>query len=205
MCHFTHIEHLPAIVEHGLVADTVARSTGYLTHEAGEPRIKERRSRRTVDAGPGGVVADYVPFYFRSRSPMLFSINRGNVPSFTGDSHDLIYLMTSIEVLNDQGLRLVFSDRNAVLAVTAFSDDIDDLDSLVDWDVIAARYWAGTPDDPDRVERRMAECLVHRHVPWEAFTGIAVYDTRREHQVLQILDRMEKPHPPVTVVPNAYF
>jgi O-acetyl-ADP-ribose deacetylase (regulator of RNase III) len=34
------------------------------------------------------------------------------------------------------------------------------------------RYWNNTPNDPDRKERRMAECLVHGHVPWATFTQI---------------------------------
>lgn len=205
VCHFTHLEHLATIVEHGLLSDTRAQNDGHLTSEAGEPRIKARRSRQHVTAGPGGVVADYVPFYFRSRSPMLFSIQRGNVPSFSGDAHDLVYLITSVEDLLRQELTLVYTDRNAALAVSSHSDHLDDLDELIDWEVMDSPYWANTDEDPDRKERRMAECLVHGRVPWTAFTSIAVFDKARERRVREILDSLEGPHPPVRVVPRAYF
>ncbi|RRQ27383.1 DUF4433 domain-containing protein [Rhodococcus sp. Eu-32] len=205
VCHFTHIEHLPTIAGHGLLSDTRAQAGGLLTTEAGEPRIKRRRARRAVRMSRGGVVADYVPFYYRSRSPMLSAIHNGRVPTFTGDTHDLIYLLSTVETLLDHGLPLVFTDRNASLELAAYSDSLEELDDLVDWEVIRARYWANTEDDPDRKERRMAECLVHDHVPWEAFTGIAVYDAARERRVREILDRLDGNQPPIRVTPDAYF
>lgn len=205
VCHFTHLDHLATIARHGLLSDTRARATGLLTTEAGEPRIKQRRTRQAVTAGPGGVVADYVPFYYRSRSPMLYSIRHGNVPAFTGDTHDFVYLLTTVETLIGHGLPLVFTDRNAALAVSSHTDRLADLDELVDWEVMASRYWANTDDDRDRKERRMAECLVHDRVPWEAFTGLAVHDQARQRRVREILDRLDGHHPPVRVVPDAYF
>jgi hypothetical protein len=99
--HFTHVDNLVGIVIDGLVCD--AHSAGHLVTEAGEPRIKRRRKRRTVTVGPGGVVADYVPFYFAPRSPMMSSIHHRSVATFTGDEHDLVYLVTTVERLIDRG------------------------------------------------------------------------------------------------------
>ena len=36
--------------------------------------------------------------------------------------------------------------------------------------------WYDTADEPDRMERRMAEFLVHGHVPWTTFIGMAARD-----------------------------
>jgi hypothetical protein len=38
----------------------------------------------------------------------------------------------------------------------AFSDFYDDLNDLetIDWDIMAAKYWRNTFDDPDRKRRR---------------------------------------------------
>lgn len=167
--------------------------------------IKARRRGRRVLVEPGGVVADYVPFYFASRSPMLFSINAGGVPSFAGDSHDIVYLMSTVETLQSAGLSLVFTDRNAVLALARQSVQVADLDAMVDWKLMRATYWANTDDDPDRKERRMAECLAHRAVPWSAFTGVVVFDEVRAARVRQILDRVAVECPPIDVRPGFYF
>ena len=35
-----------------------------------------------VPIGPGGAVSDYVLFYFAPRSPMMYAIHRGNVPTY---------------------------------------------------------------------------------------------------------------------------
>lgn len=67
--HFTHIDHLAGIIADGLVCDTEV--AGALTQEVGNHGIKASRRRIPVKAGPGGVVADYVPFYFAPRCPMM--------------------------------------------------------------------------------------------------------------------------------------
>jgi hypothetical protein len=70
--HFTHVDHVESIVRDGLVCDTTAQASGQLAHEVGNREVKERRRARVVDTAPGGVVADYVPFYFTARSLMLY-------------------------------------------------------------------------------------------------------------------------------------
>ena len=80
--HFTHVSHLASIVKDGLVSDTDAVRTGALIVEVGHAGIKERRRGRMVPIGPGGAVSDYVPFYFAPRSPMMYAIHRGNVPTY---------------------------------------------------------------------------------------------------------------------------
>lgn len=69
-------------MEHGLRSDSLVIAEGSLTVDVGKDNIKEGRRRRTVPIGPGGVVADYVPFYFAPRSPMLFTIDKGSVPQY---------------------------------------------------------------------------------------------------------------------------
>ncbi|WP_409430090.1 DUF4433 domain-containing protein [Mycobacterium sp. SMC-16] len=204
VAHFTHLDNLARIAVDGLRCDSVARE-GHCVTEVGEPSIKARRRERRVKVDPGGVVADYVPFYFASRSPMLFSIHAGGVPSFAGDSHDVVYLMSTVEKLQSEGLSLVFTDRNAVLEVAKHSAHVPDLDTLVDWELMRARYWADTDNDPDRKERRMAECLAHQAVPWSAFTGIAVFDEARKVRVGEILDTVGVDGPPISVIPKFYF
>ncbi|HVQ96314.1 MAG TPA: DUF4433 domain-containing protein [Mycobacteriales bacterium] len=171
--HFTHISHLATIASHGLVSDTAAQRAGLISTDVGNQGIKAMRRRRAVPVPPGGVVADYAPFYFAPRSPMMFVIYRGGVPTYTGGCDDLVYLVTTVERLSRLGAGVVFTDRNAVLGIAEFTTDPARLDTLIDWPLMRATIWRNTDDQPDRKERRMAECLVHERVPWEAFTEVA--------------------------------
>jgi len=48
-----------------------------------------------VPLAPYGCVADYVPFYFAPRSPMLYKLHKGGVPNYTGGQDPLVYLVSS--------------------------------------------------------------------------------------------------------------
>ena len=169
--HFTRIEHLPTIVESGLLCDRQAQTDGVLAIEVGNTGIKARRATRPVPVQPGGVVAGYVPFYFAPRSPMMYSIHMGNVPGYTQGVDRLIYLATTVERLLEVGLDPVLTDRNAVLDYTEFIQlrNGDPAADFIDWPLMEETYWFDTEAYPDRRERRMAECLVPSAVPWDAF------------------------------------
>ena len=179
--HFTHISNLASIAEHGLFCDGAIETdqADLLTTEVAEPSIKAKRRRRPVPAGPGGVVADYVPFYFSARSPMLGAIHSGRVPSYPDGQDAVIYLITDIQRLLAAGTEFVFTDRNAALEVARYGTDLTLLDEFVDWPLMEGKMWHNTEDQPGRMERRMAEFLVHRHVPWHAFLGIAAINDQR--------------------------
>lgn len=185
--HFTHISHLASIAESGLAADDVVQADGRLTIEVGNQEIKAARRSRTVPCGPGGCVADYVPFYFATRSPMLYAIHAGNVPSYQAGQADLVYLVSDVSKIVALDLPYVFTDRNATLAYARYSEDVTELDSLVDWQLMNQRFWNNTTTEPERRERRMAEFLVHGSVPWEAFLGVATIDGARSEQVREVL------------------
>lgn len=181
--HFTHLSNLEGIATRGLVCDTEARRLGCLQTEVGNIDIKAPRRSRRVPIGPGGAVADYVPFYFAARSPMLGSIVKGRVGTYQGGQDEIVYLVTNTDQVRDLGLPFVFTDRNAYYSFARYSDDLADLDELVDWELMQSKWWHNTGAEPDRMERRMAEFLVHGSVPWEAFVGVA---TRTEEACRRI-------------------
>ena len=187
--HFTHISNLASIAQYGLFSDTAieGEQQGRLTTEVAEPSIKAKRRRRPVPTGPGGVVADYVPFYFAARSPMLGAIHSGRVASYTAGQDAVVYLMTDIERLVAAGVEFVFTDRNAALEVARYGTDLTLLDEFVDWPLMEGKMWHSTEDQPARMERRMAEFLVHEHVPWNAFLGIAAINDQRCREATELL------------------
>lgn len=170
--HFTHVEHLSTVVEHGLMSDAGVHDAAMLSVEVGNLGIKDQRRHRAVPVQPPGAVSDFVPFYFGPRSPMMYAIAQGNVPSYQGGTSRLIYLVTTLDRLHELGYGPILTDRNAALEYAAYrefdpSDPIDD--GFIDWELMEARYWN---DFDDGRERRMAECLVRDMVPWEAFIGV---------------------------------
>lgn len=186
--HFTHISHLASIALTGLLSDTEARAKGLVAVEVGNQSVKNQRRAKSVPCGPGGVVADYVPFYFAPRSPMMFAIHRGRVPEYTDGCDPLVYLVTTVENLSERSVPMVFTDGNAAAKITVFRNQISDLEHLVDWPLMKEQYWSDTLEDGDRRRRRMAECLAIGPVPWTAFQRVVVRTKDRAREVREILD-----------------
>ena len=157
--HFTHIDNLATIAASGLQCDTRIQTTKILRQEVGNQDIKSMRRAREVPVPPGGVVADYLPFYFAPRSPMMYAIHMGNVPTYLDGCDDIVYLCTRVGRLRDTGREVLFTDRNAALAIAAFATEAGYL--RIDWDLMREVIWKNTDEYPDRREKRMAECLVH--------------------------------------------
>jgi|tagenome__1003787_1003787.scaffolds.fasta_scaffold20808985_3 hypothetical protein len=186
--HFTHMRNLPGIAAAGhLHADSLVDRSSALRVEAADLDIKANRKQHQVTVAPFGCVADYVPFYFAPRSPMLYKLAKGSVPTYTEGQDPLVYLVSTVETVAATGVAWLFSDGNCASSVTQFFDDLTLLDSVVDWKVMRARMWNNTADDPDRMRRRMAEFLVHERVSTTCLAGIAVRTTIIEQEVESIL------------------
>lgn len=154
--HITHIDNLESILsEGGLLAYNVMLETQTNYTNIAYENIQDRRATIRVPCGGGGVLHDYVPFYFAPRSPMLYTINRGNVKSYTQGQSTVIHLVSYVENIEVAGLSFVFTDGHAVMAFTDFFDDLNYL-SAIDWDVMESRYWNDTNEDNDRKRRRQA-------------------------------------------------
>ncbi len=127
--HITHIDNLPRILAHGGIAcDDVAAQQRLCVQSIAYDSIKERRAKRRVEklmfgnVAAGGMVSEYVPFYFSNRSPMLGAIHKGLVPGYTSSQADVIYLVSSAEAVAARaGLIWCFTDGHAAEGMTEFS------------------------------------------------------------------------------------
>ena len=72
--HFTPIANLPAILEHGLLANAEQKRGGLPRHTIVWEAIQAHRAGLAVPVGMGGFVEDYVPLYFCKLSPMLLTV-----------------------------------------------------------------------------------------------------------------------------------
>jgi ssDNA thymidine ADP-ribosyltransferase, DarT len=95
--HITHIDNLESILsEGGLLAYNVMLETQTNYTNIAYENIQDRRATIRVPCGGCGVLHDYVPFYFAPRSPMLYTINRGNVKSYTQGQSTVIHLVSYV-------------------------------------------------------------------------------------------------------------
>lgn len=206
--HFTHVDNLPRILADGcLRADNAVGAR--LVTDIGAQDIKEQRRRRTVPCPPGGVVADYVPFYYAERSPMMYRIacehRDGVAGRYPGGDDPLVYLVSSVDRVHGAGLKWVASDGNCAVKITRFTNVLDDLAALIDWPLMRQRIWKNEPDDQDRMRRRAAEFLVHREFPIRLVLGYVVRTPTRQQQVERILHAAGIADPYVSVRRSWYY
>ncbi len=185
--HITHTRNLASsISQGGLCCDMLTADRALTPVGIAHSHIKARRARRQVLAGTGGTLADYVPFYFARRSPMLYAIDHGFVAGYTEGQRPIVHLVTSAERIAQQGLRFAFTDGHADMALSRFFDDLQALNQI-DWQVMQAPFWNDTAEDGDRKRRRQAEFLVHHFFPWTLVEEIGVIGRQVAHDVQQSL------------------
>jgi hypothetical protein len=202
--HITHVDNLPAILAAGgLRCCGELHRLGITYQNIAYATLQDRRAGTVVPCGPGGNLHEYVPFYFAPRSPMLYTINQGNVPGYTQGQRPVLHLVSTAQAVYSANRPAVFTDGHAIMALSEFFTDLADLDRI-DWDLMDAVYWADTLDDNDRKRRRQAEFPVHQQVPWELITEIGVLDRPLRAQVEQLLAAASH-RPPVTIRRKWYY
>ncbi len=200
--HITHFDNLEKILESdNLWCDTeIALRESQIKGIAHE-NIKLRRARKTVPMG--GTLADYVPFYFAARSPMLCAIHNKRVAYYNEGQNLILHLFSTVEKVNRRNLPFTFTDGHAEMATSIFYDNPADLDKI-DWEIMNATIWRDTEEDGDRKRRRQAEFLVYNHFPIDLITGIGVISEDVKNKVEQILKRKNN-QMRVIVKPHWYY
>lgn len=85
-----------------------------------------------------------------------------------------------------------------------FYDDLDRLEEVIDWELMQAKYWSDTEDDPNRKCRRQAEFLVYQFCPWQLIKEVGVMNPTIQRQVQQLLEIYNNPTP-VRVYASWYY
>ncbi len=204
--HITHVENLASIALDGALlsdAEMIARQGPNLV--IGMSSIKQRRLELPVKCHPGDTVGEYVPFYFCSRSIMLYLIYKGNHPelSYHGGQGPIVHLQADLDATvmwaQATDVRWAFSLANAGAYYTEFRAELADL-AEVDWRAVAATDFS----DATVKEGKQAELLVRREVPWGLIQRIGVRSATVRERVLEALAG-SRHKPPVDVLPDWYF
>jgi hypothetical protein len=195
--HITAIANLASIAKSRMLyANAVLQKKKVQYENIAYQGAQGKRATKMVAKPPGGVIHDYVPFYFAPRSPMLFTINKGNVPDCPYRQQDIVHLMTSAEDVIARELPFVFYDYNATLNFANCYSNPKDLDKI-DWGLFHevpcldgyCRYWHNDINNPKyalRKETRQAEFLVHKLVPLKLINLVGVYDGTKAAEVTRI-------------------
>ncbi|MCX7063014.1 MAG: DUF4433 domain-containing protein [Proteobacteria bacterium] len=171
-----HRDNVPWVLANGVTSRSHPDQNPHYVN-IGNLDLIGKRAHRLVPIPPGGVLDDYLPFYFCTHSVMLFNIHTGRVEGVNCGQGDIVYLVSSIERLDEVGARYVFTDRHAYVSNAHYFSDRADLTKL-DWQLIESRDFRRDPNDPGKLERRQAECLVHRGLPVDGLLGIACQNDR---------------------------
>ncbi len=169
-----HVDCVPWILEHGLHCRTSPLKDPHYVN-IGSTDLISRRSMHVVPIPPGGVLSDYVPFYFTYHSIMMYNIHTGYGGITRRENRDIVILVSTLHRIHELGLPFVFTDQHAYAAGTEFFRDLADL-HRIDWATLQSRNFKKSDDDPGRSLRYQAEALVHRHVPLNALKGIGCHN-----------------------------
>jgi hypothetical protein len=182
----THYKNLPFILRNGIYCpSSPQKDAAYIN--IGNKDIIQKRGNKPVICEPYGFIHNYVSFYFGPRSPMLYSISKGNSDT-NCKQEEIVYLVTTIATLEEYKKAFVFTCGQALMALSQQYNNIKNLDKI-DWDVIFGEYWNDKPPEIiDRKRKRQAELLVHEHVPVNCIISLAVLNKKARIIVEKILD-----------------
>ncbi|MBK9096902.1 MAG: DUF4433 domain-containing protein [bacterium] len=188
------------IEENKLLAPNFAANPKYIS--ISETNLIRQRGDKSIKVEPFGTMKDYISFYFGVRSPMLYCIWRGYDVK-QQPQKDIIYLVSSVERLEELGANYVFTDGHSFAEFTQFFKDKKYLEQ-VDWRTVRLQQWKDTAEDPDRKRRKSAECLVHKELKFGAIIAIVVYNQEAYDYISSVLEK-NKIKIPLEIRPDWYY
>ncbi len=201
-----HIDNLSVILKRGgIYAHNCTPDDGIRDRIIHNSEIQSRRGETALHCGPCGVVHDYVPFYFGPISPMLLQLHTGRVAGYGEGQEPIIYLVSTVQSVQESGTQFVFSDGHGIAHFTSWFSNLSDLDE-VDWTMVNARHWSDNVEDMDRQRRKQAEFLIHKFCSWDIISEIGVINMNMKTKVRAILEEYDNvSHPDIRVRNTWYY
>lgn len=197
--HFTHIDNLSNLISTGAILcknEMLKNNTTY--RNSAFDSVQEQRQIHLVPVSPKGTIHDYVPFYFNSLSPMLYTINLGNIDGVK--MQDLVFFKSTIQAVEGSGCKFVFTDGHGIMALSNYYNNLKNLDKIP-WHVVNAKYWKNFLDGS---RLRQSEFLVYKKFDWSLVQTIGVHNKSILNKVKSLVN--ELPHQPnVEIKCNWFF
>jgi hypothetical protein len=203
--HIVHADNLASIVADDCLWSHARMESRVGTTVIGMDAIKNGRLLLPVSCHEGLNVGDCVPFYFCSRSIMLFVIHRANHPglAYRGGQGPIVHLEAdlhaAVQWAEANGRRWAFSLANAGARYTQFWSKVEKLDEI-NWGAIATNSWSAS----DIKEAKQAEFLVEHSFPWHLVERIGVHSRAVAPRVAMAMGGGSH-RPRVEVQPGWYY
>lgn len=203
--HIVHVDRLASVIADGFLwSDREMNQRNGVGTTIGMGNIKARRlNELSLSCHPDLQVGHCTPFYFCSRSVMLFMIHKRNPElAYQGGQEPIIHLEAdlhaTIEWAEQNNKRWAFTTSNAG---ARYFDDYTDLEQLdeINWSAIQARQWAGALK-----EGKQAEFLVERAFPWQLVERIGVHSQEYVSKVATAM-RGTDHRPTIDIRPDWYY
>ena len=168
----THIANVPHILVHGITHRTSANANPNFM-PIGDPTLISARDGFLLDNGR--TLGEYIPFYFGTRMPMLYVIQKGFNGVPVTPATDIVYCVTSVQKVIDSNQKFVYTDGHAV---DSFSSqfgphDVANIENQIDFQAVKVRDWK-SPTDLDLKRRMQAEFLLFGDLPFPSVLGFVV-------------------------------
>jgi hypothetical protein len=162
----THIANVPHILVHGITHRNSANANPNFT-PIGDPALISTRDSFLLNNGK--TLGEYIPFYFGSRMPMLYVIQKGFNEVPVTPAKDIAYCITSIQKVIDINIEFVYTDGHAVDSFSSQygPQDVGDIENQVDFEAVKVRDWK-SPKDLDLKRRMQAEFLLAGELPYSS-------------------------------------
>ncbi len=195
----THIDNLAHIIQYGIThKDSANRNSKFVS--IGDTSLISVRATKPTPYGT--VLGEYIPFYFCSRSPMVYVI----LKDFNGvpiqRPSKLVYCVSSVQDVLSSGTPYIYTDGHATDSLTTFYKDQDpeEMVNHLDFNAIDATFW-NDENDLDVKRRKEAELLLLGDLPFKHILGFIVYDEYTKKALLALGINKSK----VLVSPQRYF
>lgn len=197
-----HRDNLPWVLAHGLhCGNSALRAPNWVS--IGNSELIDKRARHAVPVPPGGLLNDYIPFYFTPFSVMMRNIRSGRGGVQLRSNDEIVILVSSLHHITKQGLPFLFTNMHAYYRWASYYDDLAHLDQ-VDWPLLQARDFRRDENDPVKFERYQAEALIHKHCPVSGLIGIVCHSETGKMSAQSQIDANGL-NLPIYVRPDWYF
>ncbi|MGG4579695.1 MULTISPECIES: type II toxin-antitoxin system toxin DNA ADP-ribosyl transferase DarT [Alcaligenes] len=197
-----HRDNIPWILGNNLhCGNSSAQATSWVT--IGNTELIGKRGEREVPIAPGGVLNDYIPFYFTPFSPMMINIHSGRGGVQRRPNEEIVILVSDLHRISAQKIPFVYTDKHAYYGWANFYTDIQHLHNI-DWKILQTRDFRRDPNDLEKFERYQAEALIHQMLPVSALLGMICYTDDTKTTIERWLQK-QKINIPVHTRPGWYF